>query len=77
MFRRKDYFQNEVPQERSEIADLVIKIISDIIITERECEELKITLAENIRFDISDAFRTIDYNTKGYIYPEDLYKFMR
>lgn len=45
-----------------------------ILITEREvkqvlnqAEELKITLAENIRFDISDAFRAIDSNMKGYI----------
>jgi hypothetical protein len=55
----------------------VIKIITDVIATEKESEEFKITLAENIRFDISDAFRTLDYNIKGYIYPEDVYKFMR
>ena len=39
-------------------------------------EELKITLAENLRFDISDAFRCIDYNMKGYILASDVFRFM-
>lgn len=39
-------------------------------------DDLKVTLAENIRFDTADAFRSIDSNQKGYITAEDIFRFM-
>ncbi|KAM3141266.1 hypothetical protein pb186bvf_006651 [Paramecium bursaria] len=59
-----------------EVSHQIIKIIKMVLITETEVEELKITLAENLRFDISDAFRCIDYNMKGYILASDVFRFM-
>ncbi|CAD8206922.1 unnamed protein product [Paramecium pentaurelia] len=63
-------------EQQRKIGEKLITIIRTILITEREVEELKITLAENIRFDISDAFRAIDSNMKGYITSQDIFRFM-
>ncbi|CAD8095798.1 unnamed protein product [Paramecium primaurelia] len=63
-------------EHQRKIGEKLITIIRTILITEREVEELKITLAENIRFDISDAFRAIDSNMKGYITSQDIFRFM-
>lgn len=39
-------------------------------------DELKVTLAENIRFDTAAAFKAIDFNQKGYITAEDIFHFL-
>ncbi|CAD8117966.1 unnamed protein product [Paramecium sonneborni] len=63
-------------EQQRKIGEKLIIIIRTFLITEREVEELKITLSENIRFDISDAFRAIDSNMKGYITSQDIFRFM-
>ncbi|CAD8202912.1 unnamed protein product [Paramecium pentaurelia] len=47
-----------------------------ILNTEKDAEDIKVTLAENTRFDVSEAFRTIDTNSKGYLTASDIFRFM-
>ncbi|CAD8125348.1 unnamed protein product [Paramecium sonneborni] len=58
------------------LQEKLIIFLRIVLQTEKDAEEIKIALAENIRFDVSEAFKTIDANSKGYLTSADIFRFM-
>ncbi|CAK91723.1 unnamed protein product (macronuclear) [Paramecium tetraurelia] len=62
--------------QNQQLEQKLIIFLRIILNTEKDAEDIKVTLAENTRFDVSEAFRTIDANSKGYLTASDIFRFM-